>query len=143
MQSDDLVALVAELARAKQEEGDAQARRIAAEEAIIRATGFALAEGQKTYDRTSAAGTCKVVLKQPVNTTVDSEAWPKLRRTLPADHPGRAVFRAKYEIITRDARELQQRDPSAWADVAAVVTRKPGKVGVEIHRFVATAREAS
>lgn len=134
----DLVALAATLADAKRREGEAKTDRVAAEVAIIAATGFKKAEGQESYDGSNTTGTCKLVLKQPVSTNVDSEAWVALRRTLDAKHPARAVFTAKYAVDAKKAKALQEANKKAWADVSAVVTRKPGKVSVELKEVVLT-----
>lgn len=128
----NVVELVRRLSKAKRLESAAKIVRIVAEKALIAALDFKKPEGQETYDHESDAGTCKVVLKQPINTTVDSEAWLKLRRTLPPDHPGRKCFRAKYEVRSKEARALQDSDKSKWSEIADVITRKPGKVQVEI-----------
>ena len=132
----DLVDLAATLAAAKQREEQAKGERIAAEEAIIAATGFRKPDGQETYLGESKNGVCKLVLKQPVSTNVDDEAWVKLRRTLEAKHPARAVFKAKYSVDAKKARALQAENKKAWADVSAVVTRKPGKISVSVDELI-------
>ena len=71
-------------------------------------------------------------MTQPIYTNVDSETWPKLRRILGVNHPARGIFVTKYTIDLKAARLLQKDKPSAWADVAQVVTRNPGKIGVEV-----------
>ena len=137
----DLVALAATLAGAKGREELAKAERITAEVAITAATGFKKPDGQETFDASNEHGSCKITLKQPINTIVDSEAWVKLRRTLDAKHPARAVFAAKYSVVAKKAKALQETDKQAWADVAEVVTRKPGKVSVTVTELVLQNRE--
>lgn len=133
-----LVELVALLANAKTHESEAKAARIICEDAIVRATAFAKPEGQETFREEDRLGSCEVVLKQPITTNVDGDAWVKLRRTLMPKHPGRAVFTAKYSLDTKAAKALQTECPSAWADISAVITRKPGKIGVEVKKVVIT-----
>ena len=127
-----LVRLVAQLANAKDTEVAARDARIAVEEAIIAATGFDKSEGQESYEETTSEGNCKLVLKQPVTTKVDDDAWVALRRTLDTKHRGRAVFVTKYSLDTRKARVLQDSNPLAWRDISSVITRKPGKISVEV-----------
>lgn len=132
----DLVVLTARLSAAKVALVAAASKVRSAEDAIVKATGFSKPEGQESYDRPSPYGIAKLTLKQPINTTVDSEAWLKLRRTLSADHPGRKCFRAKYEVATKEARALQDKkddaSKAAWATISAVITRKPGKISVKV-----------
>ena len=135
----DLVLLAAALSEAKRAEDEAKAARIAAEDALVAATGFAKSEGQESYEESNEAGRCKVTIKQPVRTTVDDEAWVKLRRTLDPRHPARAIFKASYSVDLKKARELQERDKAAWATVSEVITRKPGKVSVELKEVVVSA----
>jgi hypothetical protein len=54
-------------------------------------------------------------------------------------HPGRAIFKASYVLDTKRARELQEREPKAWATVSAVIERKPGKISVDLKEVVLTA----
>lgn len=132
----NLVALAARLSQAQQREAEAKRERLEAEEALIAATDFDRSEGQQSFAVQSADGRCTFTLKQPVNTNVDSDGWLKLRRTLPQDHPGRLIFRAKYDLDMKAARALQESDPKAWADVSSVVSRSPGKVQVDLKSVV-------
>lgn len=131
-----LVDLAIELAMAKHHEREARDARVRIEEAIVAATGFVKPEGSQTFRATADGHAVTVTLKQPVITNVDGERWLAIRRTLPAKHAARAVFRQKWDIDTAAARKLQNDDPKAWADVAPAVTRKPGKVSVEIKEVV-------
>ena len=127
-----LVKLALDLARAKRDETDAKDRRVAAEAAIVAATGFDKAEGSQTYDRDDEHGTCKLVLKQPITASVDAETWEKTRRTLDPKHPARDIFVRSYKLDTKKARALQDSNPEAWAVASEAITRKPGKIGVDI-----------
>jgi len=128
-----VVRAVRALELAKLAEHEANARRVAAEQEVVRLCGFALPEGQQTFEAVDgSAGACEFTCKQPINASVDSELWRKILRRLPAKHPAREVMQTKYELRTRAARELQESDPRAWATVSECVTRKPGKVAVEV-----------
>jgi len=129
---DSLVVLAKRLSEARRQEEEAKTERIFVEQAIVALTGFEKPEGQLKYRCTDDYGSVDLVIKQPINTSVDSAAWVKLRRTLMPKHPGRGVLVAKYSIDTKAARELQTECPSAWADISSVITRKPGKISVEI-----------
>lgn len=139
--STQLVALAAELSAAKRAEKEAEAARIAVEERIIKATGFAKAKGQETFDEEGPNGHVKLTLKQPLNVKVDGEAWRKLRRTLDPKHPARDIFVAKYELKGKAATALQKEQPQAWAQVCSVVTTTPGKVSVEVKTLELAGRE--
>jgi hypothetical protein len=137
MRDRTVIALCAKLVNAKLRLGKAALDVRRAEEELIKETGFDKAEGQETYDASDEQlGMAKIVLKQPINTKVDSEAWPALRRTLAKDHPGRECFRTKYEVNTKPARVLQDSDDpekkKAWAEISDVIERSPGKVQVEV-----------
>lgn len=136
MDGGDLVVLAHRLAQAKRVEEEAKTRRVEIEEAIIRAVDFRRAEGQETFRRDAEHGSCSVTLKQPITTSVDSDAWLALRRTLPRSHPARGIFREKFDLDTKAARELEKANLAAWLDVVKVITRKPGKVSIEIKEVV-------
>lgn len=126
-----LVRLANELARAKREEEEAKATRIEAEQAIIKACGFDKPEGQETFEaETDAGSACRVVLKQPINTTFDGSGWPALRLKLP-ESARRAVV-TDYKLDAKNAREVQEKDKTSWAAISQLVTRKPGKVSVSV-----------
>lgn len=134
----NLVLLAGTLSRAKAAEAEAKAARIAAEEALVAATGFKKPDGQESYEESGADGRCKLVVKQPITTNVDGEGWVKLRRTLPPKHPARSIFKAKYALDLKAARKLQETDKEAWVKVSSVITRKPGKISVELKEVVLT-----
>lgn len=138
-----LVALAAALSAAKQAESEARARRLELETAIIAATGFEKPEGQQKFAEEGEDGSCELVLKQPITTNVDDAEWEKVRRSLENNHPGRKVFLKTYKLDTRAARKLQDEQPALWADVAKAVTRKPGKVQVELKSVTLVQRGSS
>jgi hypothetical protein len=133
----DLVTLVATLSAAKVAEQQAKAARVAAEDALIQFTGFDLPEGQKTFEHTRDDGaSAKVTLKQPITTSVNSDGWLALRKKLDPKHPARGIFVQSFKLGTKEARALQDTNPTAWADVSDVIDRKPGKVSVEIKHVI-------
>ena len=134
-----LVELAADLMEAKAAEDKAKRKRLDVEAAIVARTGFAKAEGSETFTEENEHGSCKVTLEQPINRSVDSDAWSCLRKKLPKSHPAHGIFREKFELATKEARFLQQSDPLAFGEVAHVITSKPGKVSVDV-KNVATAR---
>lgn len=128
----DLVTLAANLAAAKKEEGRARDARLEAERELIAALDFKLAEGQMTFEQENDKGEATVVLKQPITTKIDDAEWEKIRRTLDNNHPARKVFLRTYKLDTRAARAIQEDQPALWAEVAPAITRKPGKVSVDV-----------
>lgn len=132
MTDGSLVELAAKLSHAKAEEAQAKLRRLAIEAKIIAATGFKKAEGQEKFHRNDTHGTVDLICKQPITTKVDSKQWLKIRARLPKRHPGRNVFVQSFSLDTKAARELQAEHPKEWADIADAITRKPGKIQVEI-----------
>lgn len=128
--------LAVRLANARATEEEAKRERIEAEEALVEAAGFRLPEGQETYSVEEDGITAKVTFKQPINNYVNSEGWLALRRTLPKDHPARGIFRQKFELVVGEARKLQEANRERFADVSSVITRKPGKIQVDIKSLV-------
>lgn len=131
-----LVELASSHVEAKRREDKAKQERIDIEEAIIALAKFKKAEGQERYEDENAIGRCVFVLKQPVSTKVDAKAWLALRRTLDKNSPIRKLFIAKYSLDLKLARALQADDKehgeSNWAKASECITRKPGKVSVEV-----------
>lgn len=126
-----LVKLANELASAKAVEAEAKDLRIDLEQSIIGLLDFDKDEGQETYSGlTSGGSTCRVVVKQPINTTFDGGQWPTLRRSL--SESARKAVVSSYKLDTKEARIVQDKDPESWAKISDLVSRKPGKVSIEI-----------
>ncbi len=126
-----LVLLANKLAQAKRDENVAKAKRIEAEIAIVSLLEFKKPEGQESYESTTLGGSsCRVTLKQGVNSIFDGKQWPKLRITL--NQEARKAIKTDYKLDTAAARLVQEKDPSSWAAISALVTRKPAKVSVDI-----------
>lgn len=138
-QVNGLLRVSAELHAAKLQEEIAKARRIAAEDRLVAFLGFKKAEGRERYVDASEAGACSIVVEQPINNYVDTEGVEKLLPRLGAFHPGRKVFRRKYDVDVKAMRALAKDERRAWLDVCDVVTRKPGKVAVKIEEIEASA----
>ncbi len=124
-----LIGLIHALAESRVAEAEAKKARVEAEEAIIRHTGFKKTEGQETFGDKGFS----VTLKQPITSKVDPVAWRKIRHALPAGDEARKVMREKYDLDTKKARALQKERPEIWVKVSKCVTRKPGKVGVDLN----------
>jgi len=111
--------------------------RLALEEKVIAATGFDKPEGQETFEFSDDRGRCKFTLKQPIHAKVDAEAWGRIKASV-GGAIARRIMRTKYELATAEARDLQEKDPTTWAKVAECVTRKPGKISVDLSELVVT-----
>lgn len=111
-------------------------------EEIKELTGFDQPSGQKSFTAQSPLGSCTVVLKRPVNITVNADRWEQIRRGLPPKHPGREAFVRKYSLDKKLADELREKHPTAWAEVSGAVVTKPGKVSVDVAKLVANVAEA-
>jgi hypothetical protein len=128
-----LVALAAALQAAKRDEDAAKQKRVDAEREILSLLDFKLPEGQETYEVTTPAGsTAKVVVKQPVSTSFDGDRWPEVRKHVSA--AARKAVRIEYRLDTKEARALQDDDSQhdSWLRLAALITRKPGKVQIDL-----------
>lgn len=126
-----LVKLANDLSTAKAVELLAKDRRIDIEQSIIGLLEFDKDEGQETYTGETAGGsTCRIVVKQPVNTKFDSDSWPKLRRSLSGS--ARKAVVGSYKLDTKEARKVQDDDPESWKIISALVTRSPGKLAIDI-----------
>lgn len=134
----DLVSLAAAWTHAKRMENNAKCDRLAVEEAIIAITGFKKPEGQESFECDNTLGYCKVVLKQSIQTSIDSQGWLTLRRTLTKEHPGRQIFKSKFSLETKLARQMQDNFPKEWAEVSSVITRKPGKISIDVKEVTIT-----
>lgn len=127
----ELLALAANLDSAKRIESDAKAARIKAEEAIIDLLSFELSEGSQTFKLGLELGACTVTLKRPITRSVDTEAWLEARKNLPPSL-AKKLMRQSFDLDLKEARELEKDNPDLWRIVAAAVTSKPGKIGVEL-----------
>lgn len=117
-----LALLARQLADAKTAEAQAKATRLAAEDALIRATAFSKPEGQETYD----AGAFRVTLKQPLTRRVDADAL----RDVIATHPNLSdAVRYKPELVAARVKALTDEE---WSWLSAAVETKPGKVSVTL-----------
>jgi len=139
--SNTVLELAEQLHHARAVEGAAKARREQIEQQIVDALEFRRPEGQQTFDVIGDRGVAKIRLKRNVSTSVDAEAWERIRRKLPRRHPARDLFRVSYDLSLAEARKFQESDRDGWALISDAITRKPGKVSVELIAL-ATAGEA-
>lgn len=128
MTSDPIV-LAFHVAAWKRAEVEAKRNRARAEDLLVGALGFKKSEGQETYEPESELGTATITCKQPINTTIDQEVLPAMLKDLPE---AAVAFRVKYELDTKAARELQEKQPEVWLAISRAITRKPGKISVDV-----------
>ncbi len=128
------IALAVRLSDAKRAEEEATKRRVEIETLLIAHLGFRKTEGQETYEAEETTGSCRLVLKQPINTKFDSDKWPALKPKLSKE--ARAAVRTVYELDTKVARALQTEDVPSWTLLSTIVERKPGKVQVSLERIM-------
>lgn len=133
----DIPALVFSLNAAKHRRDNANDEIKDLESQIVAALGFNKTEGQSTFVTKSPSGEARLTLKQPITTSVDAEKWEAVRGSLPkAVRAG--LMRTKYELETKFARALQTDDRDTWSKASVAITRKPGKVSVEVKSFGAS-----
>jgi len=131
---EQLAELTIELEQARKDEAGAKKRRVDCERAIIDFVGFCKSEGQQSYTvPDDAPWRCKVVIKQPVSSRFNSDDWPLIRGGIHPD--AQLAVRAKYEIDTKVAREVQKDMPKDWFQIAKLLTRTPGKISVVIQEI--------
>lgn len=127
--------LVASLSALKAQAASIKDQILATEDAIVEALGFQRGEGSETFSGSQGSGYFKIILNQPVNRSVDSEAWVEARRAIPRAISSK-IMRTKYELNLAEARPIMDEDPATWALIAKCVTSKPGKIQVEVREFV-------
>jgi len=127
-----LFELVRILSERKADETVAKAARILAEEDLVKATGFAKHSGSQSYKATiSSVGAATVTLKQPVTVSVIADRVAALKKTIKRSVFGR-VFQAKYSVVAKELSILEKSDHDVWLEVMECLSKKPGKIGVEI-----------
>ncbi len=134
---DDVVVVAARMESLRAQGADIAAQIRECEERLAALTGFRKPEGQTTYDVEGSEALCRVVIKQPVTTTVDTDLWLETRKSLPKRHPARAIFAQRFQLKTKEARALQESDKEAYLAVAKCIQRKPGKLSVKVEKLVA------
>ena len=71
----------------------------------------------------------KVVVKRPINRTIDGEAWERVKDRIPV---GLWPVRAKVEPDTKGCEWMARERPDLWAIAAEAITEKPGKPGFTV-----------
>ncbi|MEO0479029.1 MAG: hypothetical protein AAF196_06070 [Planctomycetota bacterium] len=125
--------LALQLNALKEQRDDYSARILETEQALIEAANFKKPEGQGSFEHAEDRGSVKIVFKQPINATLDQDAIAQAHRSLKHNHPALAAFKSTYKLDTKAARAVKDED---WRAVAHCVTRKPGKVSVEVKSLV-------
>lgn len=117
--------LAYDLEMAKQVEANANAARIEVEGKILDLVEIKK-DGSKTYNENFY----KVVVKEPVNRTVDLEVYKKLGLKLGQKDP----VLMKPSLDTKKYKALGEFDPKLFKKFQKCVTSKPGKVQVSVER---------
>lgn len=129
-----LFSLSRKLSAAKDEEKRANEKRVAIEEEIIAATGFAKKKGSEAFTAQGDFGSCKLKLEQPVTTDVVEDKLPKVREAI-----GRAlfdrVFKKKYKLVAKELAALEAKNRDLYLACAEALSSKPGKVSVSIEKI--------
>ncbi len=71
----------------------------------------------------------KVVVKRPINRTIDGEAWERVKARIPV---GLWPVRAKVEPDAKGCEWMARERPDLWAIAAEAITEKPGKPGFTV-----------
>jgi hypothetical protein len=111
------------LAAKAAEESAIKARRAIAQQ-IQALTGWN-EEGSKTYTATDF----KVVVKQPMNRTMDWKQWEVVKTQIPVDL---WPVETKTVLDEKGAKWLQNNEPQLYAVLATAITIKPGTVQVTV-----------
>lgn len=141
-----LVNLATRLRDAKAIEAKATRDRVEIEREIIALVRFTKAEGQETYAATAGElSRASVVLRQPVSTKFDEKTWVEKSQELGEKLYVRvaSALRTKLSLDTKAARDLQDRDKEAWLALSEFVTRKPGKVAVDVKEAIVDVNDAA
>lgn len=109
---------------AKEQERQAEARRLEIEEQI------ALAFERKSEGAiTHKVGDYKVTLTQPIYRKIDETMWSQVASLCPeALRP----VKVKLEADSTGIKWLQNNEPEIWSKIARAFESKPGKLGVKV-----------
>lgn len=122
-----LAQLAAAFAQAKAEETRAADLRRELAALIQNMTGHT-AESSKTYKD----GDWKVVVKQPVNRTMDWAAWEIVKQSIPEEF---WPVEMKPCIDEKGVKWIKDNDPEIYATLSGAMTTKPGAVSVTVTRI--------
>lgn len=120
----DLNTLAAQYLAAKAAENEAIQTRRAIAQQIQALTGHQV-EGAKTYD----GGHYKVMVKQPMNRTMDWKQWEVVKTQIPANL---WPVETKTVLDEKGVKWLQNNEPDLYGLLAQCLTIKPGTVQVTV-----------
>lgn len=126
----DVIDLIQQWKKAKQDESEAEERRVNISKALAKILG-APVEGSQTHD----VGDFKVTVKQPINRKVDWAEFDTALLKYESEHQD-----AKIHVPTKMKRELDEtglkwiRDnqPELYSAIAKSITATPGRIGIDI-----------
>jgi len=117
--------LVEDLIAAKRVESEANKRRIAIEEQIIKMVG-AKEEGATT---TELANGLKVTITGKLSYSADMAALQELCAKVPEEF---RPIKVKTELDSTGCKFLRANEPVIWAKLSKAITMKPAKTSVEV-----------
>lgn len=109
---------------AKEQERQAEAKRLVIEEQIAQAFEHKT-EGAISH----RVGDYKVTLTQPIYRKIDETMWSQVASLCP--EPLRPI-KVKLEADAAGIKWLQSNEPEIWAKIARAFESKPGKLGVKV-----------
>lgn len=71
----------------------------------------------------------KIIVKRPINRTIDGDAWEIVKELIP---PDLRPVRVKIEPDAKGCDWLRENRPELWAIAAEAITEKPGKPGFTV-----------
>lgn len=117
--------LANDLIKAKKAESDANTKRVAIENEIVKILG-AREEGSQTHVLESGL---KIEIKGSLNYKADMSMLQDFAKLLPADMP---IIKTKIELDETGAKWIRANAPDQWVKIAAAITIKPAKTSVTI-----------
>lgn len=71
----------------------------------------------------------KIVVKRPINRTIDGEKWEKVKDRIPSEY---WPIKIKTEPDAKGCEWLAAEKPELWLIAAEAITEKPGKPGFTV-----------
>jgi hypothetical protein len=82
--------------------------------------------------RTNSIEGFKIVVKRPINRTIDGEKWEEVKDSIPGDL---WPIRVKVEPDAKGCEWLAENEPKLWMIAAEAITEKAGKAGFTIEEI--------
>lgn len=97
--------------------------------AAIEAEMLPLLESVEGGTKTNHCDGFKVVVKRPINRTIDGDDWERVKQNIPV---GLWPVRVKVEPDPKGCDWMAENRPDLWATAAEAITERPGKPGFTI-----------